>query len=186
VRNVSGALFKGPSEGPPCPIGQRSHSSVHRSASLKFFLGRLAASTPLMTFRCSYLRTLTAAALLGPVALAGCLAETSAPEEWPVYRVEACGEPFHVRILDPRVAEEAERLSRSGDQRIITGILRRGGGGFNPPWSWHLDPLTVGFADVTIGLCDGCPSMVERELDYWVDTVEQFCPWSTRVTGRVR
>jgi hypothetical protein len=36
-------------------------------------------------------------------------------------------------------------------------------------------------AEVTIELCDGRPSMVEENLDYWVDTVRFFCPWGARL-----
>ncbi len=32
-----------------------------------------------------------------------------------------------------------------------------------------------------IELCDGTPSQVEANLDYWVDTVQRFCPWSAKI-----
>lgn len=34
-----------------------------------------------------------------------------------------------------------------------------------------------------IELCDGLPSDVESNLDYWVDTVRYFCPWSGKIVG---
>ncbi len=70
--------------------------------------------------------------------------------------------------------------------RAGIGTLARGDGGFNMPWSWHLLPKTVEVADFTIELCDGRPSMVEADLDYWVDTVKQFCPWGGRLVERKR
>ncbi len=27
-------------------------------------------------------------------------------------------------------------------------------------------------------LCDGLPSDVEKDIDYWAGTVGRFCPWS--------
>jgi hypothetical protein len=57
----------------------------------------------------------------------------------------------------------------------------RGDGGFNAPWSWHLDPLSIAVPDASIELCDGRPSMVQSDLDYWVDTVHTYCPWAARV-----
>ncbi|MEM1665102.1 MAG: hypothetical protein QXQ31_04010 [Zestosphaera sp.] len=57
----------------------------------------------------------------------------------------------------------------------------RGDGGFNKPWSWHLDPDTVEVADATIELCDGMPSFVESELEYWLNVVKRYCPWNTKV-----
>lgn len=109
-----------------------------------------------------------------------------------VFTVRACvgsdevpdGETFQVQITDPETITEAERLIGSDDRRIVTGPLRRGDGGFNEPWSWHLDPDSVAFADLTIEVCDGCPYMLEDDVDYWVDTVGQYCPWSTEIIDR--
>lgn len=128
--------------------------------------------------------------LLMPL-LASCDRSVVVPES-AVFTVRACmgseeapdGETFKVRITDQEIITEAERLIGSEDRRIITGPLRRGDGGFNEPWSWHLDPDSVAFADLTIELCDGCPHMLEEDLDYWVDTVGQYCPWSTEILAR--
>ncbi len=130
--------------------------------------------------------------LLATVALLLMSCDTSDPEpEGALFTVRTChdsaapGETFRVRINDADVIAEAERILASDEQRIISGPLRRGGGEFNAPWSWHLDPDSVEFADVTIELCDGCPHMVEEDLDYWIDTVGRYCPWSTELVGRV-
>ena len=39
------------------------------------------------------------------------------------------------------------------------------------------------FADLAIELCDGCPSHIEDDKTYWIETVGQYCPWSARVTA---
>ena len=36
-------------------------------------------------------------------------------------------------------------------------------------------------AEITMELCDGLPSHVEEDIDYWVDTVGRFCPWSAKI-----
>ncbi|MEM4471678.1 MAG: hypothetical protein QXN61_05775, partial [Zestosphaera sp.] len=36
-------------------------------------------------------------------------------------------------------------------------------------------------ADATIELCDGMPSFVESELEYWLNVVKRYCPWNTKV-----
>ena len=36
----------------------------------------------------------------------------------------------------------------------------------------------------SIELCDGCPSFVESDLDYWIDVVSSYCPWSSEVMAR--
>jgi len=35
----------------------------------------------------------------------------------------------------------------------------------------------VRLADLTIEVCDGRPSHLDRDLDYWIGTVERYCPW---------
>ena len=37
------------------------------------------------------------------------------------------------------------------------------------------------FYFAAIELCDGTPSQVEGNLDYWVDTVQRFCHWSAQI-----
>ena len=47
----------------------------------------------------------------------------------------------------------------------------------NAPWSWHIDPATLEFADVTTEVCDGLPSYVEDGTL----TSDTYCPWSADV-----
>jgi hypothetical protein len=104
-----------------------------------------------------------------------------------VFRVQACqNQQFNVRITNPGVIQEAEQLIGAADQRILTGELRAGSGLFNRPYSWHMDPATVDFADLTIEVCDGCPNDVQQNLDYWLNTVGRFCPWTSRIVSRIR
>lgn len=35
--------------------------------------------------------------------------------------------------------------------------------------------------EAAIEVCDGTPSFVEDEVDYFVDTVGRYCPWSARL-----
>ena len=88
-------------------------------------------------------------------------------------------------MTDSIAIERGEELAGTDEPIIAGGGLARGDGGFNPPWNWHIDPASAGFFDAAIELCDGCPQMVEDDLDYWVDTVGAFCPWSSRVIERV-
>jgi hypothetical protein len=100
------------------------------------------------------------------------------------FLVEAGGEQFRVRASDPAAVAALEARMQSDTRGVITGRLVRGNGGFNAPWSWHLEPATVEAPDIAIELCDGRPSMVEADLGYWVDNVKTFCPWGARVVRR--
>jgi hypothetical protein len=34
--------------------------------------------------------------------------------------------------------------------------------------------------EVTIELCDGRPSDLDRDLEYWRGSVKRYCPWGAR------
>lgn len=120
-------------------------------------------------------------------ALGGCSDTPADPnDQAALFRVQACSnQTFTVRITDSRTIARAQELIGRSQQPILSGELARGDGGFNTSWSWHLKPGTVEFADFTIEVCDGCPRMVEQDLNYWIDTVGRFCPWSSRVVARI-
>lgn len=96
----------------------------------------------------------------------------------------ARGELYRVRIVDSQVIAQAQDLVGAGPLKIVSGRLVAGDGGFNRGWSWHLAPETVRINDASIELCDGCPSFIEADLDYWLGTVGDYCPWSSEILAR--
>ena len=69
------------------------------------------------------------------------------------------------------------------------GPIDRGDGGHNFhdgeqlifEWNWHFLPDDWTLTDAANPLCDGNAVIVEQAIDYWVDTVGQFCPSGARV-----
>jgi hypothetical protein len=95
---------------------------------------------------------------------------------------------FVVMTSDPLVIQMARtQLSLPERERNmhINGVIARGNGGHNLNWSWHFVPNQWTLAEISIELCDGVPQMVEDNLDYWVDTVRQFCPWGSYVLREI-
>ena len=89
----------------------------------------------------------------------------------------ADGSTFRALLERPEDIARAEAaLESDGQAGIPSGALAEGDGGINAPHAWHL--VNVELADVTIELCDGTATMVDEDLDYWLNTVGQFCPWS--------
>lgn len=119
-------------------------------------------------------------AIVVAVFMAACSSPT-APNDRPVdFIVDAAGERFVLRLSDPgeiRLADD-RRLGRN--QRFPSGTLRRGDGGFNSPWTWHLDPATTRMVEVAVEVCDGRPSYVEEHFP----DGSPYCPWSARVLAR--
>ncbi len=93
----------------------------------------------------------------------------------------ANGDRFKVYATDPEAIQLLTDNYYGLNNMFVMGRLVIGNGGFNSPWSWHLDPDHVTMAEFSIELCDGTPSEVERNLPYWLFQVETFCPWSSKV-----
>ena len=128
-------------------------------------------------------RTL-AAWLIGVLALA--CDDPTLPTDEAVFEILVVAETFGVAVADPvQVDSFAARLV-SGLEGNITGELRAGDGGVNTPWSWHLDPATVEAVQATVEVCDGRPSFIEDDIDYWLETVGRYCPWGAKVVARVQ
>lgn len=131
--------------------------------------------------RFRFLRALVGVGTIWGIALAGtsaCTGETSLPPppQGAVFEVRACkgslqapqGEVFRILLLDStRIQAAAAALLATGEH-IVAGTLRAGDGGFNAPWSWHMDPASVTFPDVVAEDCVGCPSFVQNDLSYWL------------------
>lgn len=99
---------------------------------------------------------------------------------------EVQSERFHVWTRDPGTIQRLEALEE-GESRasIPNGALRRGPGPgeLNAPWAWHMAPDSVEMTEVAAEVCDGKPSFVESEVDYFVDEVGRYCPWSAELVG---
>jgi len=107
---------------------------------------------------------------------------TSSPEERGVivtFRV-ADSEQYKIRLTDPTDIEIARKLLDGNEAPPIpNGVVIRGSSDVNVGYSWHIDPDTVEFADVTTEVCDGLPSDVEKGLI----TSDRYCPWSAEVVA---
>lgn len=93
---------------------------------------------------------------------------------------------FEVYATDPEAIQLLTDNYYGLNDMVVMGRFVIGNGGFNSPWSWHLDPDGVTMAEFAIELCDGTPSEVERNLPYWTFQVETFCPWSSKVIDMVQ
>jgi hypothetical protein len=113
--------------------------------------------------------------LTASVALAGCT-----PDRNPVATFQVVDEQYKIELATPELVEHAQALlAGESVASIPNGIVVRDDPGPNAPWSWHIDPATLEFADMTIEVCDGIPSYVE---DGTV-TSDRFCPWSAQIVS---
>lgn len=130
--------------------------------------------------------TAGAAALALAVIMTACDDPAAADPEH-VYEVDVAGERFRLALETDAQVEFAEEMLETGRENNISGTLKRGNGGFNTGYSWHLDPRSVTFPDLTMEVCDGRPrSEVESDTAYWFGSVKVYCPWGAKVVSRVR
>ena len=89
-------------------------------------------------------------------------------------------EEYRIRLVDPADIEIARQLL-AGEEvpSIPNGVVVRGESDVNTGYSWHIDPASVEFADVTVEVCDGRPSDVESGII----TSDRYCPWDAQVIG---
>ena len=67
----------------------------------------------------------------------------------------------------------------------INGLIARADAGDNLDWHWQFKPGEWDLVEVSIEVCDGRPSMVEADLDDWLDRIGRFCPWHSRVLAEL-
>ena len=125
---------------------------------------------------------ITMCAVVSSLAAMACSGPTAPTPAFADFLVDVAGERFVVRIADTETIHQAEESLQGRNQRFPMGALIDGNGGFNAPWTWHLDPASVRFVEVAIEVCDGRPSYVERHKDEYAS----YCPWGARVVARMQ
>lgn len=110
------------------------------------------------------------------ICLTACGGASTAPDSVNVATIRVSGETFRIALTTPELVAAARAARAGTGPKIPNGRIVMGTG-VNTGWRWHLED--VEFADVTIELCDGRPSDVEREGTAWGGG--RFCPWGAEV-----
>jgi hypothetical protein len=95
---------------------------------------------------------------------------------------DVVGEQYSIFITNNQTIEDVFAVKRGESQATIpNGLLVEGAVFYNEPWSWHIDSEDIQMAEMTIELYDGLPSFVESDLEYWLETVHRYAPWSATI-----
>jgi hypothetical protein len=87
-------------------------------------------------------------------------------------------EEYKIQLTEPADIETARKLLAGEESpKIPNGRIVPGDAGVNEGYSWHIDPESLEFADVTTEVCDGLPSDVEQGIL----TSDYYCPWAAVV-----
>lgn len=120
---------------------------------------------------------LTALLLIAMVAL-NCGGDAGGPSAPRVATIDVSGETYRIELTTADLVAAAEAARDGRGPRIPNGRIVMGTG-INTGWRWHVED--VQFADVTIELCDGRPSDVERLGTTFGGG--RYCPWGAQVVA---
>lgn len=71
-------------------------------------------------------------------------------------------ETFRIRLVDSVLIAQGQQLMETHSPVTVSGYLQAGNGGFNSPFSWHLDPMTVSFSKPSRDEAEVLPSQVDK------------------------
>ena len=109
-------------------------------------------------------------AAIATLGLAGC-----APQPTVATFQVAGDQTYRIQLVTQEQIDHVKALLAGSEEgRIPNGKVVRDDPSVNAPWSWHIDPTTLEFADNTIEVCDGLPEYVEDGIV----TSDYYCPWS--------
>jgi hypothetical protein len=94
---------------------------------------------------------------------------------------------FRAKTSSPEVIAQARaqlKLPEAERNLFAIGPIAAGNGGYNLAWQWHYSDFAL--AELAIELCDGTPTLVEDDLEYWLTTVKSFCPWASYVHAEIK
>jgi uncharacterized protein (TIGR03437 family) len=111
-------------------------------------------------------------------------------EAYFVMGVQPRNDLFVIKLTDPVKIQRARDIlsGKESPTTHIRGRIVKQAVPWNPPWSFHFDPQSVGFFDLAIEVCDGSPGYVESFL---ADAGGAFlpgniwCPWSSRLLKEI-
>jgi len=98
--------------------------------------------------------------------------------------------PFVIRLEDDGLIAHARQLmaGTTTSRPHVQGIIVSKPAEYNPGWSYHLDPSTIGFFDIATEVCDAASLYVEQNLS---DVGGAFlpnahwCPWESYLTSEL-
>jgi len=120
------------------------------------------------------------ALVLSALTTAACSDTITSPSPSAIVTFTVSDETFRVQLTDAASIAAARAAQNGGPNTIPNGRILAGTQ-VNTGWSWHLE--NVEFAAVTIELCDGRPSDVERGGVSYANG--RYCPWGAKVTSIV-
>lgn len=97
---------------------------------------------------------------------------------------------FVFRLDDERKITEARAILKNpaSIKGHVQGTIVSSPAPYNPGWSFHLDPASIGFFEFQMEVCDSNVTYVEEHLDEIGGSFlpnSFWCPWSSKLAAEV-
>lgn len=90
-------------------------------------------------------------------------------------------EEFRTHVITEEQFQQLIELFEGVRQGHPMGVVWYGEE-YNCGWSWHIVPISVQIVELSMEICDGLPSMIEQDVEYWVENVRVYCPWGATLS----
>jgi hypothetical protein len=99
-------------------------------------------------------------------------------------------ERFVFALSDPNRILEARSLiaGKNPNKHAVQGTIVTQRASYNPQWSFHLDPASIGFFEIATEVCDANVTYVEDHLKEVGGSFlpnNHWCPWSSYLIAEV-
>ena len=111
-----------------------------------------------------------------------CGQQGGAQEAYFVFRTDSHPETFVIKLTDPQKIQQARDILATGARKIVSGTIIKQPVYYNSPWSYHMDPKSIGFVDFAIELCDAAIRYLEDNRD---TAYPDWCPWGSQLLREI-
>jgi hypothetical protein len=98
---------------------------------------------------------------------------------------------FIIKLIQESKIQEARQIIDDGKtiKKHVHGTIVKTRVAYNPNWSFHLDPASIGFFELQIEVCDANVTYIEEHLDDIGGSMLPkcfWCPWSSILKREIR
>lgn len=126
--------------------------------------------------------TLLAFCLIIVAAVPVCGQQGDLQEAYFVFKSDSGPETFVFKLTDPQRIQQARDLLATGIRKIVAGTIIKQPVYYNAPWSYHLDPKSIGFVDFALEVCDAPIGLLEEDL---ANAYPDWCPWGSQLLREI-
>jgi len=82
------------------------------------------------------------------------------------------------------IRDAIDNFYQKNNKSIPSGLIkddRPGRSKYDNKYKWHMSESDTRMVGMAMEICDGLPSDIEKDINYWLTQVRYFCPWSAKV-----